>query len=267
MYDRENSPRIEAPEESVKELEGSEPFSARYLALPALSPYIRGDRYEKPKQDYVHKVKKMGQHLDLANGEGSIIDLGCANGDFLYYLKKTVGPQWRLHGIDMTPDFIEDGRQWPGLEGVTLEVGDLLDLNRKYDVLVCSGTIQIFPDIENVLQTLLDSTNDGGWLFLDGQFNTFDVDTVFTYHDYSTKEGEGKWRCDFNIHSQKRITTFLRDKVKDFDFMHLDMDIDLPQDPDAPHINIHTLTLEDGSRIKTHGGRLIIDTYLLTIQK
>lgn len=203
----------------------------------------------------------------LDNGSGEIIDLGCANGDFLHYIKQNVGKNWGLSGIDLTPEYVQVGKNQAGMNDISLEVGDMLNLNKKYDVLLSLGTIQIFPDIENALSRLLDATNEGGYLFISGMFNTYDVDTIFKYHDHSNSVGEGKWRCDFNIHSQKRVGEFLNNKVKNFDFTHLDMDIDLPFDPDAPHIRVHTLKLEDGTRIKTMGGMLIVDQHLLTIQK
>lgn len=239
---------------------------ASYIPLPELSPYISTERFLNPKQDFINCLKKIQETVTDGKSK-SLLDVGCANGEFLYYLKQNLPGDWKLNGADFTARYLEVARSFPGLEGVSFEEADILSISGSYDVITCINVLQIFPEIETYLQKLLDITNDGGYLFLDGQFNRYDVDVIFQFRDNSKPEAEGKWRCDFNTHSQKRIAEFLQGKVKSFAFYPLEMGIDLPRKEDAPHINVFTLTLEDGRRIKTHGGNIILDSHLLVINK
>lgn len=240
---------------------------APYLTIPNLSPYIDQERYETPKRDAVHMVEIMEKNIDF-NGSGELLDLGCANGEFLYYLNQKIGPNWKLSGLDSEDVFLDVARSSEAMKNVEFITGDLTNIQGQYDVLTCSGTIQIFPEIEDILEGFLNATKDGGYLFIDGMFNTDNVDVIYQYRDNSKAEGKGKWRCDFNIHAQERIAEFLKKKgVKSFFFHHLPMDIDLPRKEGAPDINIYTVDLADKTRLKTHGGRLVIETHLLVIHK
>lgn len=102
---------------------------------------------------------------------------------------------------------------------------------------------------------------------MSGEFNNFDVDFIYHYRDNSREQSKGKWRCDFNIHSKSWLTDFLKDRVSLFKFFDLELGIDLLQKADASLINVFTLKLENGNRIKTHGGKLILDSSLLVIKK
>jgi trans-aconitate methyltransferase len=77
-----------------------------YAPLPKISPYskIEKSRLANPKLTFrfasqlVKKKSKLDANFTLP-------DLGCANGEFLYFLRDEF-PQAVLHGLDITPKFI-----------------------------------------------------------------------------------------------------------------------------------------------------------------
>ncbi|MFW6002781.1 MAG: class I SAM-dependent methyltransferase [archaeon] len=238
-----------------------------YYTFPELSPYIRTDRYEEPKSLFVHTFEKMSKHIDIKNGQGTLADLGCANGEFLYYLKKQLGSGWQMKGIDSEQKFIEVASSFPGLKNIEFKTGDMFEVEGPIDVVTCIGTMQIFVDIEVALGKIINIVAEGGWLFLTGLFNPYDVDVVYQFRDHSKPQVASQWRCDFNIHFQTRISNYLQGKCKYFDFVQIKMDIDIPRKPDSPHMHQWTETLSNGEKLTTHGGRLITDKWLVTINK
>ena len=150
----------------------SESKNAKYYPLPSLSPYVKRDRYSEPKEDNKFFERKIREYIDVERAY-SVVDLGCANGELLYLLKQKF-PHWKLTGYDLTPEFIETGRNFPGLSGVELIVADLFDINRTFDIVVCDSVLQIFPEIQKPLEKLLSICNEGGYIFVIGLFNKYD---------------------------------------------------------------------------------------------
>jgi SAM-dependent methyltransferase len=238
---------------------------ARYLPMPALSPYITKDRYEKPKEVFKQALKKV-ETLVKTERTLDLADMCCANGEFLYFVR-TKFPHWNLTGFDFTEEFIQTGRDFKGLSGVRLEVKNLFDIEGSFDIVCCFGSFPIFPDIEAPLEKFLSVCKKGGIIIGDGLFNKFDVEVKTIFCDNSKPETVGIWRADFNQHSRKRIKNFLKHKVKKVEFEDLIMGVDLPFKPENPHSNAFTFRDENGKNIITNGLNLIATSTIMTIRR
>lgn len=240
------------------------PFAdAEYLPLPELSPYVAGDRYENPKEVFKHIVRKL-KKITEPDKTYRYADIACANGELLYLLKKEF-PHWSLHGFDFTPQFIECGRAFPGLEGVQLNVADFYDLEERFDIVSFVGMMHGMWDPEKPLNKLLELCNDNGFLLIDGCFNPYEVEFRAVFMDNSKPEAEGKWRRDFSQHSRTGIAKLLKGRCVDLDFEDIVMGVDLPRKPDAPHVNVWTFKDEHGRRIVTNGTQMMLNKTLLTV--
>lgn len=242
----------------------SEFRNAKYHPLPALSPYIKKDRYSAPKEDHKFFERILREKIDV-NVPLNVADVGCGNGELLYLLNQKF-PHWSLTGYDFTPEFIETGKNFPGLSGVELIVADMFDINRTFDVVLSDSVIQIFPEIQKPLEKLLNICNDGGYIFVTGRFNKFDIEVCLQYCDNTNETAKGIWRTDWNQHSRQSIIRLFGSRVQSIEFHDVIMDKDLPFNPDMP-INSFTFRDINGKNIITNGVNMILNKTMLIIKK
>lgn len=242
----------------------SESRNAKYHPLPALSPYVRQDRYTAPKEDHKFFERKLREKIDVS-APLDVVDVGCGNGELLYLLKQKF-PHWRLTGYDFTPEFIETGKNFPGLSGVELIVADMFDINRTFDIVLSDGVIQIFPEVQKPLEKMISICNDGGHLFVTGRFNKFDIEVRLQYCDNTNEISRGIWRTDWNQHSRQSLIRLFGSHVQSIEFHDVIMDKDLPLNPDMP-INSFTFRDIGGKNIITNGVNMILNKTMLIINK
>jgi 2-polyprenyl-3-methyl-5-hydroxy-6-metoxy-1,4-benzoquinol methylase len=116
--------------------------------IEKISPSLFSASYEKAK--YVTKYKK----------QGSILDVGCAEGFFLKHMKMQ---GWDVTGIDFSEQAISYGKKHLGLE---LYVGEVVKLERKikrkFDVITLWATLEhVYDPLETVEAAKKLLTEDG----------------------------------------------------------------------------------------------------------
>ncbi len=239
--------------------------AASYQALPALSPYVGTDRYDHPKEDHKFIAEQMRRFVD-ADRALRVGDLGCGNGELIYFLKSQF-PHWSYSGFDYTKSFVDAARSFEGLAGVRFVSQDLFDINETFNIVLCTGVANVFPDVGELLDKLLSVCDAGGRVFVDGLFNRHAVDVRVTFRDNSMPESQGLWRTAFNQHSRETISGMLRGRVASFEFVDMVMDKDLPFDAAKPAVNSFTFRAADGRNVITNGLNLIVNRTLLVIEK
>lgn len=241
-----------------------------YVPMPEQSHYseINEERLSEPKYTF-RKTKQIVDDWQGDTNVASWTDVGCSNGEFLYYLANQ-NSETNFRGIEITPEFIEVAEDLlSDFLNVELYCDDVLDLSEQIqqsEVVSCLGTFPIFPEPEPFLNSLLDLVADGGLLVVDGCFNKHDISMKVEYKDDSKESTEGVWRCDFNLHSERWIKSMLakRDDVVDHRFVHDQIDVEIPKDEDAPDINMWTEREDDGTLRITNGmGRYFDPTFLI----
>ena len=227
------------------------------MTIPELSPYITSHRYGQPKEIFKAAARKL-RELVPAGAPCRLADLGCANGEFLHFLGQQF-PEWELHGYDREPAFIRVARE--AQPQVAFEVSDLFDIGERFDVVTMLGTFCIFADPGPVLEKL---TSLAPVLLIDGYFNASEIDVRISYRDNSKPEATGHWRADFHQHAQSTVRALLEPQ-RQVEFEPITMGVDLPRNPDAPHINAWTFKDEHGRRHLTNGLNMILDDTLLVV--
>ena len=242
----------------------STPFDqAEYLPIPELSPYVRHDRYDKPKEVFKQVAAKLRTRV-AAGRSYRFADVGTANGELLYFLRQQF-PEWRFTGYDITPEFIATGRAFAGLQGVDLQVKDLYDVRDRFDIVSFINVMTTIWEPEPVLAHLLSLVEPGGMLLVDGCFNKYDVEVRAAFMDNSKPESAGKWRRECSQHSRRSLSSFLAGRCHDFEFDDLPMGVDIPQRHDAPHTNVWTFKDENGGIHITNGTHMMMEKSLLTV--
>ena len=156
----------------------------------------------------------------------SVLDAGCASGDFLYHLPDS------LHGIGLDKseeliDFAQKNRNKKNLSFIVADfLNDVVELNEisrklSVDALTIFGTITTVKNITRLLD-LIDIFKPRV-LLINDYFNPEPVDTFLSYCDSNNNE----YQEGFNIYSLSTIRTKLMEK----EFVKLDIKSYAPTAP------------------------------------
>lgn len=240
--------------------------SIKYLTKYKYSPYasININRIKKPK--FIFEVtKKLILNLKKKKEITKVCDLGCANGELIYFLKNSL-KKTRFYGYDMHNKFIQQAKKlFLNENNIFLFKKNFFQLKSKFDVVTCLGTATTFPDIKELLSKIINLLSKNGVAVIEGIFNIYDCDVIIKFKDNSKKE-LNFWNQSINIHSRKTIRSFLQKfKKVSFFFKEYYIDTQIKQDKKKPHSHWWTeldrnnnFYLTNGLMIKKNPSFLII---------
>src|SRR6202008_3708085 len=108
--------------------------------------YIDEDSRRPPKEFFKFLVWQADSQLRAG---GTVLDVGCACGAFLYYLRSQY-PDLSLAGIDVSPEFITKAREV--VPGASFSVGDIYTGDQlpgeRFDIVFMSGVNYLLPQYE-----------------------------------------------------------------------------------------------------------------------
>ena len=133
--------------------------------------YLNENRKTNPKE-YFKFIGNFFEKYVNSIKNPTILDIGCATGDFLYYLS-TCFPKAELYGADVDLDLLERTKREVSLVKRTFQI-DISDLKTdigKYDAVFMSGVHSIYDELNwiNSIKSLLKDENSRGYIF--GIFN------------------------------------------------------------------------------------------------
>ena len=178
--------------------------------------YLNEDRFGHPKEMFKF-IRSVITPAYLESAE-NVLDVGCATGEFIYFIK-SMHEGLKCTGIDISKAMIELAKKkQPGQEFIQEDIlTNRQERNSKYDVVVCTGVLQIFDEIEVAITNLVSSVRSPGVLIIAGSFNNHDIDVLMRYKQ-STEELRGVWETGWNLYSTTTYENYLKQltKVKDW---------------------------------------------------
>lgn len=236
----------ESHKDNVKE-------SFKYIANVVLESYGGGGATKK---------------LSSINSPKSILDIGCSNGDFLYYLSE-IFPEYQLFGIDILPSLLEKTRadfQSRNKPIPTLWQGDIASgeglPKQKFDIVFLNGVIGIFDDLSKPLEHFCSLIAPNGKGYIWAGFNPYPLDVFIKARAVGSEHLESGW----NMHSREG-TLRLCEKLGFEGVFHNDFEIgiDLPR-RDDDYLRSWTIRLDNGKRAIINGLGLVHYFSLLEIK-
>jgi len=224
--------------------------------------YLNEDRLSRPKEVF----KRIGDLIAARGRQGvTVADVGCATGEFVGYLAQRF-PTNAYTGFDVSAPMVERAGQT--LPGATFRVGSILEgqsLGRQaFDIVVNSGVICIFDDVELPLRNLVECARPGGQVYILAPFNDAPVDVIMRYR---LAEGDaGLWQSGWNVHSKATVERLLRGmgQVTGWTWHPFDMPFALPKREDP--MRTWTIGTEAKPFQTVNGACQILDNYILAIE-
>lgn len=199
----------------------------------------------------------------LGNGT-EILDIGCAKGEFIYYLKE-IYPNIKYTGIEISEELVALAKKEPNLAGVDFIVADArsFELDRDFDVTIMSGVLSIFDDFTEPLSQMVKHTKQGGCGYIFGRFNEKDIDVLVRYKNHFA--GSKEWESGLNCFCHRTIMEFLSDHVEYMHWHKFNLQVDLSEKVNP--VSSFTLNTREKGKIVVNGANMIADFYCLEFRR
>jgi len=228
--------------------------------------YLKENRYDNPNETYKVFARMVKESGAIRQGS-NVCDIGCAAGEFLYFLRKEF-PGAHYWGCDVFGELVQKARAV--VPDVQFEVGSILDRDllpaNSVDVAFALGVISIFDEFETSLSNLLHWTKKNGCIYVLGLFNPYPIDVWVKYRlaeDPDPTHREPGW----NIFSKASISRYLDKRLGSgrYSFTPFEMPFDLQPNPEEPW---RTWTFRDARnrRLFTNGLCLLVNQEILELR-
>lgn len=241
---------------------------SKYKVHLQTSPYskIKKERVKTPK--FIFRTTKMWIDKTMKTFENkNVYDLGCANGELLFYLSDLY-KNFNFLGVDSNKHFVNIGKKLlKDKKNVKLKCSNILKLKEKKDLIICLGTMTIFTDPKILLKKILSLMTKKSIAIIDGVFNNYNCDLIIKYKDSSTSKNP-IWCTNINIHSKKTISKILKkEKRLKFNFYDYNIDTKIKHNKKSPHVNWWTEKNRNNQNYLTNGLMIKKNTNFLILQK
>ncbi|OGW84521.1 MAG: hypothetical protein A3C35_02495 [Omnitrophica bacterium RIFCSPHIGHO2_02_FULL_46_11] len=195
----------------------------------------------------------------------SVIDIGCASGDFLYYLSEGI----KGLGVEVSHVLYNEARRRVRKKNVEFLKTDAKSLPAKlryrdktYDAVTLLGILHTFLDIRPLLNPVL--ALKPKLIIIHSPFNEGPVDARH-FHRLANNH-RSAFQCAYSIFSKDTLVRYLKKmRVKRYQFFPFEMEKELLYNPSYPLRNYH-VTLSNGQRYLTNGIGILFKEYFLVIE-
>lgn len=165
--------------------------------------YLKDVYKSKPKEYFKLVRGEFGKEYS-SDKEFSLLDIGCATGGFLYYLRNEF-PEANLAGMDVMKELlplVNDGIEGKQITTYLRDISSKETLPKeKYNIITMLGVLSIFDDFASVLDNAVSMLDMGGELMVFGIFNPEDIDVLIKSRKAGKKEDV--WESGWNYFSKK----------------------------------------------------------------
>ncbi len=225
------------------------------------------DEYYKthPKEYFKLVCKEMKNDWPDIESK-KILDIGCATGEFLSYLKTEI-PDASLYGLDVMPELL--GKVDKQIETYCADISNPKTLpNKKFDICTMMGVLSIFDNHESILDHVLHFFDEQKiCLYLFGFYNPYDWDVLIKARNSGTtpslEKNIGTWEAGWNYPSKKSILKYCESKNLVCEFIPFKVDFTIEEHKDDP---LRSWTIGNGDDLLVVNGlQLIFHFYLCKI--
>lgn len=214
--------------------------------------YLKENKVNEPKDYFKLLLEDLRQTAELESIE-AVCDIGCAAGDFLYFVKQELTAEYpdkviKYTGIDTLDQLIKAAEEKvPEGEFLLADINQaeaLEDMNESFDVVSMMGVIYLFEDFRISLKNAINLLKPGGCAYILSSFNRYGFDVNLSYRSISNPQlGEGNMHI-FSIHE---ISDWLNQcEGLKYEWIPFQLKTEIVQKPDN-YLRAWTVELSDGS--------------------
>ncbi len=177
--------------------------------------YLKENRYDDPKEAFKMLYKELKKKKF-----NNLLDVGCANGELIYFLEKNF-PSVEFTGVDILQSLLDKAKSYCHKNTVFLkkDVSKKKFVIGKFDRIILSGVLSIFDDPDPIIKNLLDNLTKKGKLYIFGAFNPNPFNVLVKYED--VRKMKNIYQSGWNIFSLETIRTIAKKynkktKIKEF---------------------------------------------------
>jgi ubiquinone/menaquinone biosynthesis C-methylase UbiE len=242
-------------------------FKKKYFAKNVVrdhdsAVYTKEKRKQVTKENFKFILKQTEPHFRKFD-RPEIVDVGCATGDFLYFLGKKY-PEVNLNGVDLLKELLVIGKK--EVPNASFFRGDICIKKtlpkKKFDIAYLIALHNAFDNIDLWLDNFLSLIKNGGHGFIFSFFNADDYDVLVKVRKSGTND---KWQAGWNVLSKKTFSDFLKKRKLKHKFIPWTIEKDIKKKTNDP-LRSWTLKTSGGKRI-VRNTAVIHDFYLLKIYK
>jgi SAM-dependent methyltransferase len=225
--------------------------------------YLDENRKLHPKE-YFKFIAKYARPFLSGLENPTLLDVGCATGDFLHYAGIEF-PWASLIGMDVMGSLIDRAKEEvPKAEFYLGDIYQGLNLpDKKFDAIFMSGVHTIFEEFKPWVNNLVSLLSKQGRGYVFGLFNPFDLDIVV----HVRRSGaDGPAEMGWNTISKKSIQIYLQELGFNCRFMDWEINIDISAHPEDP-LRSWTIRTQEGARLVVNGTQVLHQFSLLEICK
>ena len=217
--------------------------------------YLKSNLYKKPKENHKFLQKILKKRLSRKKTY-DVIDIGCANGELLSYLRKK-NKNLNLTGVDIRQDLINKAKKnLP--KDITLRkmnFNSKLNSFKKFDIIICSGVISIFDDLKIFFDNIKKIKKQSTKFYFFGGYNDYDYDVSIKYVDLNMKKKI--YQTGWNIWSVKTMRKFFGKKKYKKHYFNIGFDLKKNQKD-----LIRSWTIKIGKKRYSTNGLMIIQNQM-----
>ena len=192
----------------------------------------------------------------------SILDVGCASGEFLRLLSKK---KFDLTGIDFSKSLLDIAKKKvPNAKFEIVDIKKKIKLKKKFNICTCLGTLSIFDEKFKIINKLVNLVEKKGELIFFDPINEHDVNVIIRYQNNFERKKE--WLSGFNTYSKKYWEKKLKSnsKIKSFTFEKFNIKKKIKKNKKNP-MRAWTIPLKKYNQITVGTGQLL-NFYIVKIK-
>lgn len=180
-----------------------------------LEKIVKSQDYIYLKENYIKKPKEQFYFLEKEilkkNNEIDLLDLGCAKGEFIYFLSRHKKIK-NLTGIDYSQSLIKYAKsQNRNTEKIKFykKKAENFSIKKKFDFIIISGLISYFDDPKKIIKCSINHLKKNGIIIILDKFNENNVDILVSFRNNKISK---KFEKGWNFHSIKTLSEIFKQK-------------------------------------------------------